>query len=125
MATDSNDYKCNLDCPIKDERPYCCRNCREARAYYVTDANRHLWSDDDGFWSKNGCRLSRDQMPQECKEYDCRAYTFIVVKCWHHGKWNEFILNFQPGNVLSPNALMPDYHIESVIWSNGKNKIKL
>lgn len=87
MEKESTDYVCNLDCPVKDGIPYCCRNCREARKNFVNDANRHLWGN-KGFHSESGCRLLRKDMPLECKEYDCRRYTFKINRVWA-GKWRD------------------------------------
>lgn len=81
------DYKCNLDCPVKTKPPYCCQWCRISRLYFVNDNNKHLWNTTDGFWSENGCRLSRENMPKECKDYDCRKYRFVTSMIWISGKW--------------------------------------
>lgn len=91
METNSTDYVCNLDCPdvVKNgEPPMCCKGCFDARKNYLNKDNNHLWTEAKGFWSKIGCRLLREDMPLECKEYDCRKYTFAVLKRWA-GKWNE------------------------------------
>ncbi len=95
------DYKCNLDCPIKREgaAPPCCGNCVESRCYFVTDDNRRLWDDKKGFWSKDGCRLSRDEMPQECKDYDCRKHDWLVRMIWR-GKWvDSYGSPIPPGHI--------------------------
>lgn len=84
-------YKCDLDCPIKPSGgfiPICCQNCKESRRDFVTDTNRHLWTDNRGFHSPEGCRLSREDMPLECKIYDCRRHTFKVIRIWA-GQWRD------------------------------------
>lgn len=86
----STDYICDLNCPARmsaDKPVYCCQNCWDARKYYVTEANKHLWTDEVGFHSANGCKLPREQMPSECREYDCRRYFFLVTRYWRNGEW--------------------------------------
>jgi len=88
MGTNSIDYVCDLNCPISNKNVvYCCQSCRKARKSFITDANKHLWTADKGFLSKKGCKLSRNNMPSECKTYDCRRYTFKVNRVWADGKW--------------------------------------
>jgi len=91
IRTNSTNYICNLDCPIshKNNGVYCCISCKKARKSFVTDANKHLWSNDKGFHSNKGCRLSRENMPPECKSYDCRRYTFTINRVWVDGKWMD------------------------------------
>lgn len=81
--------ECDLDCPIspKDGKPYCCGKCYRSRKYFITDSNRHLWTDNHGFWSETGCRLKREDMPEECRRYNCRDYTFIGIFRYTDGKW--------------------------------------
>ncbi|KKM22424.1 hypothetical protein LCGC14_1625460 [marine sediment metagenome] len=88
------DNICNMQCPpFWGEVAYCCKWCNPARASHVADENRHLWTEDKGFWNPTGCLLKREDMPQECREYDCHEDRFIVWKCsvmrmrWEDGKW--------------------------------------
>ena len=81
------DYKCNLDCPAGTDFPFCCCHCACARKYFITDENKHLWDKKVGFWSDKGCRLARKDMPQECKEYDCHDYEWVVKVKWSNNKW--------------------------------------
>lgn len=82
--------KYSIDCPLlpRNGVPYCCRHCHKSRKDYVTDSNRHLWTDKGGFHSPdNGCRLPREDMPKECLDYDCRNYWFFLVSAYFDGKW--------------------------------------
>ena len=83
-------YKCEMDCPAKtrDTKSPCCKNCGNSRLFFVIDGNKLLCDKDNGFWSKEGCRLSREDMPDECKEYDCRKAFWLVRKYWS-GEWIE------------------------------------
>jgi hypothetical protein len=87
--TVEKDFVCKVDCHIspKDGKPYCCGRCFESRKYFITDLNRHLWTDNHGFWSETGCRLKREDMPKECREYDCHGYTFIGFIRFIDDKW--------------------------------------
>ena len=93
--TSKDGCKYSTDCPAQPVQgvAYCCLNCKDARAYFVTDANRHLWTD-RGFWSKDGCRLPRSKMPPECLAYDCRDYLFLVVRKygWGMQRWNNVVV---------------------------------
>jgi hypothetical protein len=87
--------KCDLNCPIKKEPPICCFCCRKARKNFVNENNEKFWDKERGFWSKHGCRLARDDMPQECKDYDCRKRNHVFVLKWDGFEWcitgmNEF-----------------------------------
>jgi hypothetical protein len=64
-------------------------NCAEARADFVNNNNRDLWDSQIGFWSSSGCRLSRDKMPPECKDYDCRKYRYVIHRFMSCGKWTD------------------------------------
>lgn len=90
MGTNSIDYVCDLDCPSGDVgKGFCCCHCDPARRKYVNDENRHLWKENEGFYSNNGCRLPREKMPPECREYDCRKCTFVIVRRWVKGRWRD------------------------------------
>lgn len=82
--------KCDLDCPIPSSvfgRVYCCVGCAAAQVSHVTDENTDRWDIKTGFLGPNGCRLSRDEMPQECKDYDCKNYRFYMCLYWNGKKW--------------------------------------
>ena len=93
---------CDLNCPqyngigIAGNKSLCCKWCARARKYYVTEENKHLWDENDGFWSPDGCRLTRDKMPKECLEYDCKNEVWMTtdIRCsyfiWKDGKWQAF-----------------------------------
>lgn len=92
-----NDYKCNQECPTvitsPSDAPYCCHACNVSRKSSVNQSNSSLWTPERGFWGESGCKLSRADMPDECKSYDCRDdvfYSFHFVFApviWHQGKW--------------------------------------
>lgn len=94
------EFKCDMNCPqvngIKPKIAYCCIFCARARINYVKEFNRHLWSEDRGFLGENGCKLSRDEMPKECLEYDCKDKVWMVtnIYCsyliWRDDKWQAF-----------------------------------
>ena len=94
----SNDYICDLDCPAKRQFPFCCQNCKESRKDFVTDKNRYLWDKDRGFRSSNGCKLPREDMPSECKVYDCRHHTFTVIRVWVNGEWIDTCVSENKNN---------------------------
>lgn len=83
--------KCDLDCPSNREGipPVCCMNCSVARRYYLADWNRHLWTEEHGFLTREGCSLPRDKMPPECVKYDCKLYDHIVISRFIDGKWKD------------------------------------
>jgi hypothetical protein len=91
------DYKCSFKCPVNahDQPPPCCRKCVKARAYFVTEKNEHLWDDEYGFWSKVGCRLGREDMPKECKAYDCRNLMWDVRLrySWEKEIWEVYLVS--------------------------------
>lgn len=82
------EFQCDVDCPANIHVSFCCRNCARSKSEYKNKTNQHLWSDTFGFWD-NGCKLSRDQMPTVCKEYDCKEYRWVVERVWVEGKWKE------------------------------------
>ena len=81
------DFTCDMNCPIKMVPPPCCRRCGHARGYFLSDTNKKYWTDRSGFWSRDGCKLPRDQMPPKCRSYDCRQYRWYELKSWSAGKW--------------------------------------
>ena len=87
--TSKDGCKYSIDCPLRPRNgtPYCCGTCRKRRKSYINDSNKHLWTDERGFHSKQGCKLPRDQMPKECIEYDCRRYPFYAILFYENGKW--------------------------------------
>lgn len=92
------DYKCDLDCPggkPDKEPPPCCRLCYESRKRFVTEENKTLWSDTFGFWSPEGCRLSRENMPDICRDFDCRKYIWNREYFWV-GQWCPARIRFIP-----------------------------
>ena len=93
----SKDNICDLKCPqvagLAPPEARCCRHCRVSRRYFLTLENSAYWTNETGFLGDNGCRLSRDAMPPECKEYDCKneVYYFCAIKyaplVWDGDKW--------------------------------------
>lgn len=91
----AKDFKCDLNCPNAAGfgGSICCENCYRARLYYVNDDNRDLWNPTKGFLGNDGCKLPREEMPVECREYDCRKelHGYIEIKyapvAWV-GQWN-------------------------------------
>lgn len=87
------EFQCDWDCPAKDQRPSCCKKCYESRSGFVKSRPelKQYWSAETGFWSTSGCRLSREQRPSECNEYDCKDSVFVVLKYYDRekGRWIE------------------------------------
>ena len=99
------DFVCDpKNCPpgIDDQEARCCRVCRLGHSYHVNDNNRHLWSETFGFWSRDGCRLSREDMPKRCREYDCRQYEHVYTTRWcgNMGWVSEYQFEMLPGHDL-------------------------
>jgi hypothetical protein len=65
----------------------CCRNCFKTKGYYITEDNKKHWTDEKGFWSPEGCKLPREDMPQGCKAYDCKEHRWCMEASWKD-KWN-------------------------------------
>lgn len=91
--------KCDLKCPpfplrinynLSSGLSYCCANCEATKKSYLSEETKRYWQDGLGFASKHGCRLPRELMPDECKEYDCKKYAFFLVYHWEDGAWNRF-----------------------------------
>jgi hypothetical protein len=68
--------------------PPCCIRCAVAKPWFLTEENEHLWTKERGFWD-NGCKLGRDKMPQECKDYDCHKFLWDVRMFWRDG-WQVY-----------------------------------
>lgn len=85
----TNVCRYGIDCPLRPRSniPYCCGQCSRKRKSLVNDANRHLWTDETGFHSPQGCKLPREEMPIDCKEYDCRQRPFVALLYHVGGKW--------------------------------------
>lgn len=87
------DFQCLPPWPVPHPegglRPFCCASCLTTQAKHVTDKNRELWSDKTGFWTSAGCALPREQMPEECVNYDCKQYEFSARYRWdsEEEKW--------------------------------------
>ena len=89
--------KCNLNCPFPavTEKAlrnikFCYTKCDESRKCHLEkhpDLEKQ-WSDEDGFASKDGCRLTRKEMPKDCKEYDCHDFDFFFQVLWDGNQWN-------------------------------------
>lgn len=88
--------KCDLKCPIpSDEKgTYCCKQCVNARKYYVEQHEefKNKWNDKTGFLTENGCNLDREEMPQECINYNCKDYIFSVIRKWDGSYWKDEIV---------------------------------
>ena len=87
------EFKCDLNCPVSIPVQFCCKGCKNSKKEYKNKDNEHLWSDEFGFWTPDGCGLSREQMPKECRTYNCRDYVFAVERRWKDGKWEDFATN--------------------------------
>ena len=76
------DFVCDLNCHsvpgLGVLMGFCCRACQNGHKDHINDSNKHLWTEENGFASRDGCRLPRDQMPPECRQYDCKKYGFYV-----------------------------------------------
>ena len=91
--------KCDLKCPqVPGHVPMiarCCVWCARARKGYVTSDNKDLWDERTGFLGEKGCRLSREQMPAECKSYDCKTIAWMVCSIkyaplvWDGETWKQ------------------------------------
>ncbi len=113
--------KCNLNCPIeyKDVVP-CCRRCGQSYESYKTKENEHLWTE-QGFWSKDGCRLERDDMPEWCKDYDCRNYNWIAQKVWDRDHWAT-TKSAEVGILVEPGKIIKNMVIQIDIVGPRKDK---
>ena len=81
-------FQCDLNCPAGESVFFCCAFCHKSKKHYIPESNKHLWTK-TGFWTPNGCSLSRTEMPQECKEYDCKNLTWVVIRKWIDGEWKD------------------------------------
>ena len=81
------EFECKRNCPVDTNPPPCCVACWRARKDFVNDTNRHLWSEERGFWKEDGCKLSREEMPIECKAYDCTKNKWLVEIVWTGSGW--------------------------------------
>ena len=96
------EMKCDFNCPgFTNGKSPCCRNCHDARLNFVNESNKRWWDDKTGFLAPDGCRLPRDQMPKECREYDCRRYRWYTEKIWHKGEWK----------IVSGRQIEPGYEV--------------
>jgi hypothetical protein len=77
---DQSDFTCDLNCPppLMKNPMRCCWNCNVRRISHVTEANRHLWTDDMGFGGPGGCKLEHTEKPDECRTYNCQEHVFDV-----------------------------------------------
>ena len=105
------EFRCNLNCPVDISVQFCCKNCNRSKNHYVTKDNKHLWTEEYGFWSSAGCKLSRSDMPEECLEYDCKDYVFTVERRWNGNEWED----------LSSNAIPKHHKIAGLIIEKGRN----
>lgn len=89
------DFTCDFNCPVvKDQHitAFCCRYCNPSHKNVITESNQHLWTE-KGFLGEEGCKLSRDEMPDECKNYDCRQELFFLCQMqftvvgWKDSQW--------------------------------------
>ena len=106
---------CDLDCPVRPLVAYifkrtwdgskwvdtfqapilrplgeCCSGCAVTRKDLVTEENKHLWDDWLGFRDvETGCRLSREDMPEECRKYDCKTRSTFILKMKIDGKFYD------------------------------------
>lgn len=89
--------QCDFNCPPLGSLGIarCCRWCSTSQKKYVTANNEALWTERKGFLGDDGCKLSRDAMPDECKAYNCHDSFFGVyyVRCtmleWDGEKWKQ------------------------------------
>ena len=91
------DFTCNFNCPVIPGlgvlEAFCCKFCRTSRRSWLSKKNEHLWTDDKGFLGENGCKLEREDMPPECRQYDCRKKAFYLCQVhfgyvtWDGEKW--------------------------------------
>lgn len=85
------DVTCDLNCPGSYSAGWCCKKCHKNCKDYKNKTNEHLWDEKEGFHSPTGCRLSRDRMPDRCKEYNCKNYTFTIKRAWVSGNQNTWV----------------------------------
>ena len=75
------DFTCDMNCPFEvDEGVWCCKGCHTERKYWVKNTNKKFWTKKNGFRGKSGCKLKREDMPPDCRSYDCKTYGWDV---WH------------------------------------------
>jgi len=84
-----SDFTCDLNCPAKHLIVSCCKHCGISKGEYRTPSNEHLWTDDLGFWGPDGCKLSRSEMPAECKQFDCKEHQWVVLREWGGDEWKD------------------------------------
>jgi len=53
----------------------------------LDDTNKSHWDNENGFWSNNGCRLQRKDMPYACRIYDCKEYKWVIEEVLEEKKW--------------------------------------
>lgn len=94
--------KCDLKCPqvsgIIPPAARCCAWCSRERKEYVNEANRHLWDERRGFLRESGCLLGRDEMPQECRDYDCKTIPWMVCSV----KYSPLVWDGKTWRTLQP-----------------------
>lgn len=85
-----NGYVCDGNCPsINTDFDYfnhrrCCCGCKDSRKLFseLHPELKGLWTDSDGYWGEYGCKLPRNQYPEECKEFDCRNKVYYFRVAW-------------------------------------------
>lgn len=77
--------KCDLKCPPMTPKYYCCRHCKTSRKDFVNENNKNLWSEELGFWSETGCRLTENKRPKECIDFNCKELVFSAEIYWNDG----------------------------------------
>lgn len=93
----AKDFKCDLNCPAVNGvfiDGICCNNCYRTKKQYLSSKNEHIWVEGKGFYDPTiGCKLERENMPAECKAYDCRKDKFYLCRftyaelVWDSEKW--------------------------------------
>lgn len=148
MCNSVKDFKCDLNCPAVNGvfiDGICCNNCYRTKKKYLTDKNRHLWVEwggkvrpdvyakgalkirhdfKEGFYDPEiGCRLKREDMPAECRTYDCRQDSFYMCEfkygrmVWDGKKW----IQIKPVTLFVRGVILKD-HIE-LLFSRIKRDI--
>jgi len=90
----NKEFQCSGYCPIQTLKG-CCSPCARKFGSYITEDNKHLWSDKDGFWVHGGCALG-EQRPRECKVYNCHDHEWAVIKKWIDNDWKNVDLKEIP-----------------------------
>ena len=84
------DFQCEDKCPRMNlevnyfNRTRCCCGCKSSRKLFsaLHPELKSFWTEEYGYWCEYGCKLSRKQMPEECKGFDCHNKVYYIRIAW-------------------------------------------